>query len=69
MSSPDPALLALLVCPETRGPLRYDAKNQELISIQAKVAYPLRHGIPIMLRDEARTLTDEELQHDDMMGS
>jgi uncharacterized protein YbaR (Trm112 family) len=62
MSSPDPALLSLLVCPETRGPLRYDAEHQELISLQAKVAYPIRHGIPIMLCDEARTLTDEELQ-------
>jgi uncharacterized protein YbaR (Trm112 family) len=62
MSSPDPALLSLLVCPETRGPLRYDADHQELISLQAKVAYPIRHGIPIMLRDEARTLTDEDLQ-------
>jgi uncharacterized protein YbaR (Trm112 family) len=42
--------------------LRYDADHQELISLQAKVAYPIRHGIPIMLCDEARTLTDEELQ-------
>jgi hypothetical protein len=62
MSSPDPALLSLLVCPETRGPLRYDADHHELISLQAKIAYPIRHGIPIMLRDEARTLTDEDLQ-------
>jgi uncharacterized protein YbaR (Trm112 family) len=62
MSSPDPALLSLLVCPETRGPLRYDAQAQELLSIQAKLAYPLRHGIPIMLRDEARPLTDEDVK-------
>jgi uncharacterized protein YbaR (Trm112 family) len=62
MSSPDPALLSMLVCPETRGPLRYDADHQELISLQANLAYPIRHGIPIMLRDEARVLTDEDLQ-------
>ena len=62
MSSPDPALLSMLVCPETRGPLRYDADHQELISLQATLAYPIRHGIPIMLRDEARVLTDEDLQ-------
>ena len=62
MSSPDPALLSMLVCPETRGPLRYDADHQELISLQANLAYPIRYGIPIMLRDEARVLTDEDLQ-------
>ena len=46
----------MLVCPETRGPLRYDADHQELISLQANLAYPIRHGIPIMLPEEAREL-------------
>jgi uncharacterized protein YbaR (Trm112 family) len=68
MASPDPALLAMLVCPETRGPLRYDAEHQELISLQAKMAYPIRHGIPIMLRDEARPLTDDDLRRYDGIG-
>jgi uncharacterized protein YbaR (Trm112 family) len=63
MSSPDPELLSLLICPETRGLLRYDADHQELISVQARLAYPIRHGIPIMLRDEARPLTDDDLKH------
>ena len=52
----DPKLLEILVCPLTKGPLRYDAKNQELISEQAGLAYPIRDGIPIMLADEARAL-------------
>ena len=54
----DPKLLEILVCPVTKGPLEYDAKNQELISHQAGLAYPIRDGIPIMLRDEARTIED-----------
>ena len=52
----DPKLLEILVCPVTKGPLEYDAANQELISHQARLAYPIRDGIPIMLPDEARNL-------------
>lgn len=54
----DPKLLEILVCPLTKGPLRYDAQAQELISDRAGLAYPIRDGIPIMLVDEARTLDD-----------
>ena len=56
----DPRLLEILVCPLTKGPLRYDREAQELISEEAGLAYPLRDGIPIMLVDEARRLRDEE---------
>ncbi len=52
----DPKLLELLVCPLTKAPLEYDAAKQELISRQAKLAYPIRDGIPIMLPEEARPL-------------
>jgi uncharacterized protein YbaR (Trm112 family) len=52
----DPKLLEILVCPVTKGPLEYDAAGQELISRSAKLAYPIRDGIPIMLADEARRL-------------
>ncbi len=52
----DPKLLEILVCPLTKGPLRYDAEARELISEQAGLAYPIRDGIPIMLVDEARKL-------------
>ena len=51
-----PKLLEILVCPLTKGPLRYDAERQELVSEKAKLAYPIRDGIPIMLVDEARKL-------------
>lgn len=54
----DPKLLELLVCPLTKGPLAYDAEAQELVSRQAKLAYPIRDGIPIMLPEEARPLGD-----------
>jgi uncharacterized protein YbaR (Trm112 family) len=54
----DPKLLEILVCPLTKGPLEYDAANQELISRKAKLAYPIRDGIPIMWADEARTVQD-----------
>jgi uncharacterized protein len=54
----DPKLLEILVCPLSKGPLRYDAEAQELISDQASLAYPIRDGIPIMLIDEARSLDD-----------
>jgi uncharacterized protein len=52
----DPKLLEILVCPLTKGPLEYDAARQELISRSAKLAYPIRDGIPIMLPEEARRL-------------
>ena len=58
LASVDPRLLEILVCPLTREPLRYDAAAQELISDAAKLAYPIRDGIPIMLVDEARSLDD-----------
>lgn len=54
----DPRLLEILVCPVTRGPLRWDPVAQELISDQARLVYPVRGGIPIMLPDEARALND-----------
>jgi uncharacterized protein len=52
----DRKLLEILVCPVTKGTLEYDAARHELISRQAKLAYPIRDGIPIMLADEARKL-------------
>lgn len=55
---PDPKLLELLVCPMTKAQLTYDAAKQELISKAARLAYPIRDGIPIMLIDEARKLDD-----------
>ena len=57
---PDPKLLEILVCPMTKGPLEYDATAQELISRSARLAYPIRNGIPIMLPEEARELSDDE---------
>lgn len=57
----DTRLLDLLVCPVTKGPLEYKREKQELISRSARLAYPIRDGIPILLENEARTLTDEEL--------
>jgi len=57
----DPKLLEILVCPLTKGPLRYDRAAQELISEEAGLAYPIRDGIPIMLVDEARALRDDEI--------
>ena len=52
----DPDLLSILVCPLTRGPLRLDSGRQELVSDAAKLAYPIRNGIPVMLVGEARPL-------------
>lgn len=52
----DEALLDLLVCPVTRTPLRYDAEAQELVSEQARLAYPIRNGVPVMLVEKARRL-------------
>ncbi|WP_375458124.1 Trm112 family protein [uncultured Enterovirga sp.] len=54
----DPKLLEILVCPLTKGRLDYDAAAQELVSRSARLAYPIRDGIPIMLPEEARPLTD-----------
>ncbi len=56
----DPRLLELLVCPVTKGPLRYDRVRNELVSEQAGLAYPIRDGIPIMLPEEARPLGEDE---------
>ena len=56
MTEVDPKLLEILVCSLTKTPLRYDKEAQELISDQAKLAYPIRDGIPVMLVDEARQL-------------
>ncbi|MBQ0131180.1 MAG: Trm112 family protein [Comamonas sp.] len=58
----DPKLLELLVCPVTKGPLRFDKERQELISHSARLAYPVRDGIPVLLENEARTLDDSELE-------
>lgn len=57
----DTKLLELLVCPVTKGPLTYNREKQELISRSARLAYPVRDGLPVMLENEARILTDEEL--------
>ncbi len=57
----DPRLLEILICPQTRGVLVYDRNNNELLSKKAGLAYPIRDSIPIMLPDEARTLSDEEI--------
>ncbi len=62
----DTKLLEMLVCPVTKGPLRLDKTAQELISKSARLAYPVRDGIPIMLEDQARPLTDNEI---DALGS
>ena len=59
--SVDPRLLEILVCPVTRSPLRYDRERGELVSQAARLAYPIRDGVPIMLPDEARTLDEGEV--------
>ena len=58
----DTKLLELLVCPVTKGPLNLQRELQELWSRSARLAYPIRNGIPILLENEARTLSDEELE-------
>ena len=58
-SAPDPKMLEILVCPLTKGPLRYDSSRSELISAGARLAYPIRNGIPIMIPEEARSLDEE----------
>lgn len=57
----DTKLLELLVCPVTKGPLQYDRDKQELVSHSARLAYPVRDGLPVLLETEARTLSDDEL--------
>lgn len=59
----DKQLLNILVCPLTKAPLQYDREHEELISTAAKLAYPIRDGIPVMLEDEARALTMEEYEY------
>lgn len=56
----NPKLLEILVCPVTKGPLVYDKQKQELVSKAARLAFPVRDGIPVMLEDEARRLEEHE---------
>jgi uncharacterized protein YbaR (Trm112 family) len=56
----DPKLLEILVCPVTKGPLRYDRQRQELVSESAGLAYPIRDAIPILLESEARRLDEDK---------
>ena len=58
----DKKLLEILVCPVTKGPLIYDKASAELISLSAKLAYPIKDDIPVMLEDEARVLSNEEVE-------
>ncbi len=58
----EPELLDILVCPVTKGPLRYDRERQLLVSLSARLAYPVRDGIPVLLEEEARALSDEECE-------
>ena len=58
----DAKLLDILVCPLTKGALIYDKAKQELISVQAGLAYPVKDDIPVMLEEEARTLSPEEIE-------
>jgi len=62
ISAMDPKLLELLVCPVTKGPLDLDRERQELLSRSARLAYPIRNGIPILLENEARVLHDDEIE-------
>ncbi len=58
----DMQLLDILVCPVTKGPLKYDRDKQELISTSARLSYPIRDGIPVMLEEEARSISDDEYE-------
>jgi uncharacterized protein YbaR (Trm112 family) len=58
----DTRLIELLVCPVTKGQLEFDRDKQELISRSARLAYPVRDGIPVLLENEARVLSDAELE-------
>ncbi len=57
----DSKLLELLVCPVTKGPLDYLRERQELVSRSARLAYPIRDGIPVLLENEARALSEQEV--------
>ena len=59
----DPKLLDIIVCPVTKTPLQFDKTKQELISTAANLAFPVRDGMPILLEDEARSLSAEEKEH------
>lgn len=59
----DKNLLEILVCPVTKGPLIHDKSKQELVSLSARLAYPIRDDIPVMLESEARALDPEEVEH------
>jgi uncharacterized protein YbaR (Trm112 family) len=59
----DPKVLQMLVCPLTKTPLHYDEARQELISRAARLAYPIRDGIPVMMAEEARAVEDDELRN------
>ncbi|MEM6999048.1 MAG: Trm112 family protein [Pseudomonadota bacterium] len=59
----DKKLLEILVCPVTKGPLHYDKEKQELISKSARLAYPIRDDIPVMLEEEARSISEEEAEN------
>lgn len=56
----EPKLLEILVCPLTKGPLVYDRQRQELISRRARLAFPIRNGVPVLIEDGARPLADDE---------
>lgn len=58
----DKHLLTILVCPVTKAPLQIDDEKEELVSTAAKLAYPVRDGIPVMLEDEARALSQDEFE-------
>ncbi|MGE3248689.1 MAG: Trm112 family protein [Hyphomonadaceae bacterium] len=60
MNEPDPKLLEVLVCPQSRTALRYDREKQELVSDSARLAYPIRDGVPILVADAARELGANE---------
>ena len=60
MTDIDPKLLEVIVCPQTRGPLTYDREKQELVSAQARLAFPVRDGVPILIAEEARELDPTE---------
>ena len=59
----DKKLLEILVCPVTKSPSIYNKDKQELVSKSARLAYPIRNGVPVMLEEEARTLTADEVEH------
>ncbi len=59
----DKQLLTILVCPVTKAPLQIDKEKEELISTAAKLAYPVRDGIPVMLEEEARALSQDEFEY------